>query len=61
MSSKAAAAASLADAEAAAVAFKERVIPTMEALRRTVDAMEEYTDLRAWPVPTYGELTFGVR
>ena len=43
------------------MAFKERVIPTMEALRRTVDAMEEYTDLRAWPVPTYGELTFGVR
>ena len=61
LKAEAAAAASLADAEAAAVAFKERVIPTMEALRRTVDAMEEYTDLRAWPVPTYGELTFGVR
>ena len=61
LKAEAAAAASLADAEAAAMAFKERVIPTMEALRRTVDAMEEYTDLRAWPVPTYGELTFGVR
>ena len=61
LKAEAAAAASLGDAEAAAVAFKERVIPTMEALRRTIDAMEEYTDIRAWPVPTYGELTFGVR
>ena len=33
----------------------------MEALRHTVDAMEEYTAIDAWPVPTYGELTFGVR
>ena len=56
-----AAAASLPDAEASAIAFKERVIPTMEALRHTVDAMEEYTAIDAWPVPTYGELTFGVR
>ena len=61
LKAEAAAAASLADPEASAVAFKERVIPTMEALRHTVDAMEEYTAIDAWPVPTYGELTFGVR
>lgn len=61
LKAEAAAAASLPDAEASAIAFKERVIPTMEALRHTVDAMEEYTAIDAWPVPTYGELTFGVR
>ena len=61
LKAEAAAAASLPDAEASATAFKERVIPTMEALRHTVDAMEEYTAIDAWPVPTYGELTFGVR
>ena len=61
LKAEAAEAASLPDAEASAIAFKERVIPTMEALRHTVDAMEEYTAIDAWPVPTYGELTFGVR
>ena len=61
LKAEAAAAACLPDAEASAIAFKERVIPTMEALRHTVDAMEEYTAIDAWPVPTYGELTFGVR
>ena len=61
LKAEAATAASLTDVEASAVAFKERVIPTMEALRRTVDAMEEYTAIEAWPMPTYGELTFGVR
>ena len=61
LKAEAAAAASLPDAEASAIAFKERVIPTMEALRHTIDAMEEYTAIDAWPVPTYGELTFGVR
>ncbi len=61
LKAEAAAAASLPDAEASAIAFKERVIPTMEALRHTVDATEEYTAIDAWPVPTYGELTFGVR
>lgn len=61
LKAEAASAASLADTEAAAVAFKERVIPVMESLRRTVDAMEEYTAIRAWPMPTYGQMTFGVR
>ncbi len=61
LKAEAAAAASLPDAEAAAIAFKEHVIPTMEALRHTVDGMEEYTAIDAWPMPTYGELTFGVR
>ena len=56
------AAASVADGvEARAFAYKERVLPVMEALRSTVDAMEEYTAARFWPMPTYGELTFGVQ
>ncbi len=47
--------------EAKAIAFKERVLPVMAELRAAVDAMEEYTAVDAWPMPTYAELTFGVR
>ncbi len=47
--------------EAKAFAYKDRVLPVMEELRLTVDAMEEYTAARFWPMPTYGELTFGVQ
>ncbi len=56
-----ASAASEVSRENAAVAFKDRVIPTMQKLRATIDAMEEYTAADAWPVPTYTELTFGVQ
>ncbi len=56
-----ASAASETNREDAAIAFKDRVIPTMEKLRATIDAMEEYTAADAWPMPTYAELTFGVQ
>ena len=49
------------DVETRAFAFKTRVLPVMEELRHTVDAMEEYTAAEYWPMPTYGELTFGVQ
>ncbi len=56
-----ASAASEREVEAKAVAFKDRVLPVMAELRAAVDAMEEYTAADAWPMPTYAELTFGVR
>ena len=46
--------------EEAAFYYKDSVIPKMEALRRTVDAMEVLTAREAWPVPTYGDITFRI-
>ncbi len=40
--------------------FKEKIIPAMEALRATVDAMELDVDAKAWPYPSYGDLMFRV-
>ncbi len=41
--------------------YKNDIISDMEALRESVDAMEEIAASSAWPYPTYGELLFGVR
>ncbi len=43
-----------------AIAFKETVIPAMEALRTPIDKLEILVDKRLWPVPTYGDLLFEV-
>ena len=43
-----------------AVYYKNSVIPVMEALRASVDAMESLTCEDYWPMPSYGELLFGV-
>ncbi|MGL4346114.1 MAG: glutamine synthetase III [Cellulosilyticaceae bacterium] len=43
-----------------AVAFKDQIIPRMEALRHTVDFLETIVDERIWPIPTYSELLFRV-
>ena len=40
---------------------KSDVIPVMETLRDCVDAMEDVTDRKCWPYPTYGDLLFGVK
>jgi len=39
---------------------RDQVIPAMEALRETVDAMEVDVSARAWPYPSYGDLMFRV-
>ncbi len=36
------------------------LIPKMEKIRETADAMENITSKKYWPFPTYGELLFGV-
>ena len=38
----------------------EHVLPAMAALRASVDGMEVLTDRTAWPMPTYGDLTYRV-
>ena len=40
--------------------YLQRVVPCMEELREYVDAMEQMTDSRDWPMPTYGDLMFRV-
>ena len=47
-------------AEKAAI-YKDKVIVMMEELRADADRMETLTAADYWPVPTYGELLFGVR
>ena len=54
------AASAIADNVARAEAYRNEVIPTMEALRRDVDAMEELTASEYWPLPTYGDMMFRV-
>ena len=46
---------------ARAIAFRDRVIPAMTALRTVCDSLETRTAADYWPLPSYGELLFGVR
>ncbi len=40
---------------------RDEICPLMESLRAQIDRAEEITDRAYWPVPTYGELLYGVR
>ncbi len=53
-------AASLVDAKARAEYYVSKVIPIMDELRASVDAMEVLTASEFWPVPTYGDMMFRV-
>ena len=53
-------AASLTDARERAEYYVSKVIPLMNALRASVDAMEVLTASEFWPVPTYGDMMFRV-
>ena len=46
--------------EEGAFYYKTNVIPKMDALRASVDAMEVLTAREYWPMPTYGDLTFRI-
>ena len=41
--------------------FKDSILPTMERLRGYCDKAETLCDESIWPIPTYGDLLFGVR
>ena len=46
--------------EEAAFFYKDAVEPKMQNLRKVVDEMETLTAREAWPMPTYGDITFRV-
>ncbi len=46
--------------EDASFYYKDTVIPKMDALRKVVDEMEVLTSRKAWPMPTYGDITFRI-
>ena len=41
--------------------LRDKVLPVMGALRAACDDMESVTGDDAWPIPTYGELLYGVK
>ena len=41
---------------AVAIAFRDKVVPAMAALRASVDEMETLMASEDWPLPTYGEI-----
>ncbi len=41
-------------------AYMEMVIPIMEDLRKDADKLENMMDANLWPIPTYGDLMFGL-
>ena len=43
-----------------AYAYKDLVVPALEALREPIDALEEIVDKDYWPVPSYADLMFEV-
>lgn len=43
-----------------AQAFRNNVLPKMEALREVADKLETIVDEKTWPIPTYSELLFRV-
>lgn len=43
-----------------AVAYRDRVVPAMKALRAPVDAAELLVDKKYWPIPTYADLMFEI-
>jgi glutamine synthetase len=53
-------AAKISDNVKKAEAYRETVIPVMEALRADVDEMETHTASEFWPLPTYGDMMFRV-
>ena len=48
-------------AEGIAKAYEKDVLGVMNKLRLVVDEMETMVSREFWPVPTYGELLFGVK
>ena len=51
-------AADLKDATKQARLHREKVIPSMQALRSTADELETIVDADLWPLPTYAEMLF---
>jgi glutamine synthetase len=50
----------LTDVSQLAVHYRDAILPTMSALREAVDELETIVSAEYWPMPTYGDLLFGV-
>ncbi len=48
------------ESKAQALAYREKVVPAMEALRTPADKLEMIVDKELWPFPSYGDLMFEV-
>jgi glutamine synthetase len=48
----------VADVAKRAEAFRDKVVVSMNALRKDIDALEGVTPSEIWPVPTYAEMLF---
>ena len=48
-------------AKMSAEAYRDKVIPAMERLRKAVDELELYTASEYWPLPSYCDLLYSVR
>ena len=46
--------------EQKALYSRDQLLPAMAELRQTADALEAMTPAHLWPMPTYGELLYGV-
>ena len=49
------------DVTVRAARIRDELLPQKKALRALIDEAESVTDRSYWPVPTYGELLYGVR
>ena len=47
--------------EKQAMAYRTKVVPAMDALRKEVDALEVMTPAEIWPYPSYGKILFSVK
>lgn len=48
------------DAEQRAAYYKNKILPVMDKLRENADKLENLVSADYWPIPTYGDLMFGV-
>jgi glutamine synthetase len=51
-------AAAVEKADKRALAFRDKVLPGLLALRESADALEPVVDAAHWPLPTYAEMLF---
>ena len=49
------------ESDAAAMFYKNNIIPVMNSLRASVDEMETLCSSEHWCYPSYGDLLFSVR
>ena len=51
---------SINDVTEQSVAYRDEVIPVMRSLREDIDQLEALVDAQYWPIPTYGDMLFGM-